>query len=129
MDKETNRLRDDLLAQFEPDGDKLAKYRKEVQAMLEANERTLRFQQQQARRMVIGTCFFLAGIVFTMLAYFLWDERPGVWLGFVVCFTLMCTGVEVTRYFLTRIRVEMLKEIKGLELQILELKEQLHRLP
>jgi len=48
MDNNPEPLRERLLAQFEPDRDKLAAYRKEVQAMLEKNERALRLQKWYA---------------------------------------------------------------------------------
>ena len=127
MDKQPEPLRERLLAQFEPDREKLATYRKEVQAMLEKNEQALRFQKRQARSMVIGTCFGLLGIGFMTLAYLLWGETPGVWLGFVVCFSLICAGIELVKYYVMRTRVEVLKEVKGLELQLLEIKEQLQK--
>jgi hypothetical protein len=127
MDKPPEPLRERLLAQFEPDRDKLATYRKEVQAMLEKNEQTLRLQERQVGLMVKGTFFFLLGIGFMTLAWLLWGESPGVWLGFVVCFSLICAGVELVKYYLIRTRVEILKEVKGLELQLLEIKEQLQQ--
>jgi hypothetical protein len=127
MDRKTERFRERLLAQFEPDRGKVADYRREVQAMLEKHERTLRFQERQARLMVIGTGFLLMGIGFMTVAYLLWGERPGVWLGFVACLGLMGAGVELVKYYVNRIRVELLKEVKGLELQLLEIKEQLQQ--
>ena len=125
MENKSESLRERLLAQFEPDREKIATYRKEVQAMLEKQEQTLRFQERQAKLMVRGTFFLLLGIGFTTLAGLLWGELPGVWLGFAVCFSLMCVGAELVKYYLKRMRVELLKEVKGLELQLLEIKEQL----
>src|SRR5262249_4545646 len=110
MDKQPEPLRERLLAQFEPDRDKLANHRREVQAMLEKNEQTLRFQTRQTRSMVIGTCFALLGTGFMTLAYLLWGEPPAVWLGFVVCFALICASVELVKYYIIRTRVEVLKD-------------------
>ena len=53
----------------------------------------------------------------------------GVWLGFVVCFSLICAGIELVKYYIMRTRVELLKEVKGLELQLLEIKEHLQHRP
>jgi hypothetical protein len=127
MDKKPEPLRERLLAQFEPDRGKLATYRKEVQAMLEKNERTLRLQKWYAGSIwifvvLMGTCFMtLAG---------LYSDKPaGIWLGLVACFFLIGAAVEVVKYFINRSRVEVLKEVKGLELQLLEIKEQLQKRP
>jgi hypothetical protein len=127
MENKPESLRERLLAQFEPDREKLATYRKEVQAMLEKNEQTLRFQKRQAERMVIGAFFGLMGIGFMTLAGLLWGEPFGAWLGFVACFTVIGASVELVKYYIERSRVEVLKEVKGLELQLLEIKEQLQQ--
>ncbi len=123
MDHKPEPLRERLLAQFEPDRNKLASYRKEVQAMLEQNERTLRWQKWYAGSIwifvvLMGTCFLtLAG---------LYSDKPAsLWLGLTACFFLIGAAVEMVKYFINRSRVEVLKEVKGLELQLLELKERL----
>jgi hypothetical protein len=115
-----------LLAQFEPERDKLASYKQEVQAMLEKNERMLRRQKLYAGFIwifvvLMGTCFLtLAGI---------FSDRPGgMWLGVSACFFLIAAAVELVKYFINRSQVVVLKEVKGLELQLLEIKEKLqHR--
>jgi hypothetical protein len=123
MDNKPEPLRERLLAQFEPDRDKLATYRKEVQAMLEKNERTLRRQKWYAGSIwifvvLVGTCFLTLGGVYS-------DRPAGIWLGVSACFFLIGAAVEVVKYFINRSRVEILKEVKGLELQLLEIKERL----
>jgi hypothetical protein len=35
----------------------------------------------------------------------------------------MCAGAELVKYYIPRAQVEMLKEVKGLELQLLGIKE------
>jgi hypothetical protein len=127
MENKSESLRERLLAQFEPDCEKLATYRKEIQAMLEKHEQTLRFQKRQADRMVIGAFFGLIGIGFVTLAGLLWGDPFGAWLGFVACFTVIGASVELVKYYIERSRVEVLKEVKGLELQLLEIKEQLQQ--
>jgi hypothetical protein len=61
------------------------------------------------------------------LAGLLWGEPFGAWLGFVACFTVIGASVELVKYYIDRSRVEVLKEVKGLELQLLEIKEQLQQ--
>lgn len=125
MEKKPEPLRERLLAQFEPDREKLATYQKEVKAMVEKNERVLRFQKWYAASIwifvvLMGTCFMtLAG---------LYSDKPNsMWLGLSACFFLIGAAVEMVKYFINRSRVELLKELKGLELQLLEIKEHLRQ--
>jgi hypothetical protein len=125
MDKKPEPLRERLLAQFEPDCEKLATYRKEVQAMLEKNVRTLRLQKWYAGSIWIfvvltGTCLMTLGGLYS-------DKPSSIWLGLVACFFLIGAAVEMVKYFINRSRVEVLKEVKGLELQMLEIKEHLQQ--
>lgn len=125
MDNKPKPLRERLLAQFEPDREKLAIHRKEVQAMLEKNERTLRLQKWYAGSIwifvvLMGTCFMVLGG--------LHSEKPAsIWAGLTACFFLIGAAVEMVKYFINRSRVEVLKEVKGLELQLLEIKERLQQ--
>ena len=116
-------LRERLLAQFEPDRHKLATYRMEVQTMLENNERTLRRQKWYAGS--IWIFMVLMGTAFLVLGGMRDDTPFGLWLGIFACFVLIGAAVEMVKYFINRSRVEVLKEVKGLELQLLELKERL----
>jgi hypothetical protein len=123
MDNKPEPLRDRLLAQFEPDSEKLAAHRKEVEAMLEQNERVLWWQGWYAGAIwvfvvMLGTAFFVLGGMRS-------DSPPGIFLGIFACFMLIGAAVELVKYFINRSRIEVLKEVKGLELQILELKERL----
>lgn len=123
MNPKPEPLRERLLAQFEPDRAKLATYQTEVQAMLAKNERTLRWQKWYAGSIwifvvLMGTCFMtLAGVYI--------NKPAAIWLGLVACFFLIGAAVEMVKYFINRSRVEVLKEVKGLELQLLEIKERL----
>jgi hypothetical protein len=125
MDNQSEPLRERLLAQFELDRGKLATYRKEIQAMLDKNERTLRLQKWYAGSIwifvvLMGTCFMTLGGFFS-------DKPAGLWLGLSSCFFLIAAAVELVKYFINRSRVEVLKEMKGLELQLLEIKERLQQ--
>jgi hypothetical protein len=126
MDQKPEPLRERLLAQSEPDRDKLATYRKEVQTMLEKQERTMRFQKWYAGSIwmfvvTLGTCFLVLGGLRG-------DTPVGAWLGIMACFFMIGPAVELIKYFINRSRIEVLKEVKGLELQLLELKEELRQL-
>jgi len=91
--------------------------------MLAKNERTLRLQKWYAGGIwiflvLMGTAFFVLGGLRT-------DTPVGVWLGTFACFVLIGAAVEMVKYFINRSRVEVLKELKGLELAVLEIKERL----
>jgi hypothetical protein len=53
------------------------------------------------------------------------DKPAAIWLGLSACFFLIGAAVEMVKYSINRSRVEVLKEVKGLELQLLEIKERL----
>jgi hypothetical protein len=125
MDNKPEPLRERLLAQFEPDREKLATYRKEVQTMLEKNERTLRWQKWYAGGIWIFVV--LLGTAFLVLGGLRGDTPVGAWLGIFACFVLIGAAVEVVKYFINRSRVEVLKEIKGLELQLLDIKDRVQQ--
>jgi hypothetical protein len=125
MEQKSEPLRERLLAQFEPDREKLATYRKEVQAMLEKNERTLRLQKWYAGSIWIFVIFVGTGFLF--LGGLRGDTPVGAWLGIFACFVLIGAAVELVKYFINRSRVEVLKEVKGLELHLLEIKERLQQ--
>jgi hypothetical protein len=122
-------LRDRLLAQHEPQANKIEEYRKGIQAMLERNETRLR------REKWFVVAFWLVVVAF--LTAFL------LWIGFAnptgmgaknLAFTSMAASVfvmvlygsiELLKHFVNRSRVEILKEVKGVEIQLLELREEL----
>ncbi|HEY2585242.1 MAG TPA: hypothetical protein VGI81_05715 [Tepidisphaeraceae bacterium] len=51
----------------------------------------------------------------------------GVWFGVLACFWFLFGAVELLKHFINRARVDVLREVKGLELRILELQEQLRK--
>jgi hypothetical protein len=117
-------MRERLLAQFEPDPDKLAACRKEIHAMLERNERRLRLERWFTGS--IWAFVVLLGVVLMYLGQ--QSSRPGaIWMGLTACFFASVFSIELVKYFINRARVDVLKHVKGLELQLLEIKEQLNR--
>lgn len=123
MEPKPDPLRERLLAQFKPDAGKLASHRKEIETMLEKQERTLRFQKWYA---AANWIFVVAlGTVFLTLAGMREMIPPGTLLGFLSLFFLIGGAVELLKCFMNGHRVELLKEVKGLELQVMEIREQL----
>jgi hypothetical protein len=55
------------------------------------------------------------------------NTTRGLWFGVLACFWLLVGAVELLKHFINRARVDVLREVKGLELRILELQEQLRK--
>jgi hypothetical protein len=123
MEPINDTLRDRLLVQVQPDPDRLARYREEVRIMLEQKERGLRWQQWTS----VGNWLF---VVLLMTAFMvvggMSGKVPNWFMPYILGLTLLIgAAVQLLSYHLNRSHVELLKEIKGLELQVRELKDQL----
>jgi hypothetical protein len=110
-------LREQLLAQIEPARVPYERYQQETEAML-------RDLEVRLRREKIGmTAYWLFAVFLTtsfllLYGYFGGDGRiVAVATAFVI---LIAAAVEVVKHFINRSRVEILREIKSLELRILE---------
>ncbi len=123
MESQHEGLREGLLAQSEPDSERLSVYRKEMKAMLEKNEKTLRTQKWYASGMWVFVV--LMTTAFLILGGMQKNAPVGVLLGTFTCILLIGAAVELLKYFLNRTRFELIKEMKGLEVQLLEIKEKL----
>jgi hypothetical protein len=122
-----HKIREQLLAQNEPTHEQRTQYEKETQAMLMKNEVGLWREKWGA-----GT-FWVYAIIFMTAA--LWitgyrnPNRPEV-IILGIAFMLLISGVaELIKHFINRSRVEVLKELKSMEMQLLDLKAQLSKQP
>jgi hypothetical protein len=114
-------LRECLLRQHMPDPEKLATYRKETQAMLEREERRLRFHARFTAAMWI---FFVAmGVMYALVAGWSADKPTKVYftIGITLMMLLFGGALQLIAGFIGRARLEVTKDIKGLELRIMEL--------
>jgi hypothetical protein len=114
------RLRERLLAQAAPAGDRIAGYRKEVRAMIEEKERRLRRERRVASSMWMYLVILCT--VFLVVGGFRGGEDR-LWFGILASFWFVFGSVFLLRYYLNRNRLEFLKEIKGLEIRLAELAE------
>lgn len=119
------RLRDSLLAQQTPDPARFAQYRKEIQMTLEQNERGLR----RERRYTVVLWLFLVAMctAFMIIGGLHSTTLSGLWFGVMACFWFLVGAVELLKHFINRARVDLLREVKGLELRVLELQQQLRK--
>jgi hypothetical protein len=113
-------LRDRLLAQ-QAASPKLDQYRKEMTAMLEQMERKLRLEKWFVGSLWI---FLVVTSVSMLLAGGQYIDSPkGTWFAIMACIWLLYGAVELLKHFMNRYRVELLKEIKHVELEVRELRE------
>jgi len=118
-----NRLRERLLAQSEPPPDALRKYRQEMETVLTKQENSLKWQKWVAASFWIYTV--LLGTSFLILAGNRPDVSPILLAVAGAFFLLIAAAVELLKYFINRSQSELLRAIKGLEVEVLELKEQM----
>jgi hypothetical protein len=118
MDKNEN-IRERLLARLPQPAD-VAAYRNEVAALLEKKEKALRFEKWN----VIPLWIFMAGLstAFLWLAGQRLDTPKGPYFASLACFSFLFGMVYLVPHFINRGRVELLKEIKQVQLQVLELR-------
>ena len=107
-----------LLALGRPNEDTLSRYRKEVTAMIEREQKRLRFETIFA---VVLWLFLVALIVpWLILASNYPLTPPRVWFGFALMFMALYGAMEMLKVFINRARVDLLKEVKEVELRVLE---------
>jgi hypothetical protein len=103
----------------------LAAYQQEVTSLLADNEKRLRRNKWTVVRVwifvvaVSGPFLWMAGRHF--------DTPQGNWYLGLACFWVLFGAVEVFKYVVQQGRVELLKEIKQIQLQVLELHASLNK--
>jgi peptidoglycan/LPS O-acetylase OafA/YrhL len=99
-------------------------YRRKVEAMIQEKERWLR---RGAWAAGAGYVTALLVAIALMVGGGLWFEGQlkAVWLGVNACFYLVLASVMAFSHLLARNRVEMLKELKGIEMRVIEIQQRL----
>jgi hypothetical protein len=122
-DKE-ERLHNRLIGKL-PDPANSAGYRREVDQLLQKNEKAF-LREKWGSRALWFFCIALA----TMYLWFSGDKLDSpkaAWFGCIACFWTIIGAVEVLKHFINRSRVELLKEVKQVQLQVLEVQAELQR--
>ena len=122
MTKKSNPFRDQLLALGQPTGDKLVRYQKETEAMIERMQKGLR-REKIGMWAIWGFAVLL--ITATLLIVGYRGRTPEVTMLATAFMILIYGGLEIVKHFINRSRVEILTEIKSLELHVLALEERL----
>ncbi len=122
MEPKNESVRDRLLASL-PQPENLAAYREEVEASLQKDQRGFRREKWGVGALWV----FMVGLstVFLVLGGRHLDKPVGLWFGTLACFLLIYPSVELLKHFINRSRVEILKEVKQVQLQVLELQASL----
>jgi hypothetical protein len=121
---ENKDLRDQLLAQQSPRPDKLANYRKEIKIMLEENDKKLNRHKWRANT---------TWIIYILVTMFLFtyagpiDQPRAAFMAALSSYFLLTGAVFLLEYFIHRSQIGVLKELKQVELQVLELREMLQK--
>ncbi|HEX9198865.1 MAG TPA: hypothetical protein VF865_04860 [Acidobacteriaceae bacterium] len=122
--EKTDNIRDRLLSHL-PQAANLVAYREEVASTLARNDKRLRIEKWGMAAM-----WLVAVGVFTacVMKGERWLDTPtGHFMEFVVLLLLVTGAVEVLKHFVNRTRVELLKEVKQVQLQVLELQASIQK--
>jgi len=115
-------VRDHLLARL-PQPENLAAYREEVALMLAKNRKAF---LREKWVVCVQLLFAVAFMTYLLLGGDrLFGTPKGVWLGTLALVLLLYAFVDVLKHFINRSRVEILKEVKQVQLQVLELQASL----
>ena len=110
----------ELLLSRLPQPENLAAYRDEVKALFAENEKRLRQNKSTVVRVwafVIAfsiPCLYMAGLYY--------GTSAGNWFLAMTLFWVLFGAIEIAKYAQNQGRVELLKEMKQVQLQILELR-------
>jgi hypothetical protein len=125
MEKQNDSMRERLLASLPQPGN-LAAYREETASLLAKHERALFWEKAPA---VI--CYFIACV--TVIVNWSWGQKMAgapnsfvwLWAGYAV----FVGAIQDLRYRIDRSKVDILKEVKQVQLQMLEVQASLQKHP
>lgn len=122
MQTDHDPLRDRLLGQMPLPAD-VAQHRARVNQMIEANQKRIR------RERIFVTAFWIFCVVSATVR--LWFSAESARLPrepFLACIFFTWGGVEIVKHHINSCRIDLLKELKQLQLQVFEL-EQTYKQP
>jgi hypothetical protein len=121
---DADRLRNDLLGQWQPTGLSYLNYRKEVETMIANQEKSLQREKRYTTAIwiyvVLLTTSFMAGSGLLMF-----HNIEGTWIAVSAVFWLLFGAVFFFIHQINKTRIEVIKEIKGVELRLAALEERL----
>jgi hypothetical protein len=124
MEKQNENLHDRLLARM-PQPENLAAYRKETEVLLAKHKRALFWEK------VPSTMLSLVAIGLFLVTFSPWGSKLGTrqiqFFYADACIFFFMSAIIELRYKIYQNRVELLKEVKQVQLQILELQASLNK--
>jgi hypothetical protein len=124
MEQQSSSVRDRLLARL-PQPKDLAAYREKVASGLEKSEKSLR------RERWISVALWIYAVAFITIPLTIgWlrlDTRGGASFGIAAFFLLITAAVQLVNHVTSASRVQILKEVKQVQLQVLELQASLQK--
>lgn len=112
-------IRERLLSRL-PQPANIAAYQDEVTSLLAENERRLRRNKWTVARVWIFVV--LVSVPFLWMAGAHFNTAEGNWFLGLVVFWVLFGAIEIAKYEHNQGRVQLLKEVKQVQLQILELR-------
>ena len=112
-------FRDQLLAQEMSSNKLYKKYRGEDEKMIDKESKALR--RQKWITLAVWIFIVLLCTAFLLIGGYSKDPTMKLWFGILACFCFMFGTVYLFGYFINRSRVELLKEMKEIQLRIFEL--------
>ncbi len=122
MKQENDNMRDRLLARL-PQPENLAAYREETASLLAKHEKALFWER------MLPTLFGWSAAAFVMV-YIFWGRKLNLTTTYIMsvwAFFFVVGAVFDLRYRIYRSKVDMLKELKQVQLQVLELQASLQK--
>jgi hypothetical protein len=89
--------------------------------MLEREEAALRRQKHMVTWMWLG--IVVGATVFMTVGGFRSNTLQGIWFGISACFWFLFGTVFMVQYYINHSRIALLKELKQIQLQVLELRD------
>ena len=124
MENKDESMQDRLRSRL-PKPSNSADYRREVAQLLEKNDKAFLREKWGARALWIF-CVCL-GTAYLWFGGAKLDTPKAAWFGCLACFWLIVGAVELLKNFINRSRVELMREVKQVQLQVLELQEALNK--
>jgi len=122
MEKQNDSMRERLLARM-PRPENLAAYREETTSLLARHEKALFWE-----KMVSTACYVVVSA--EGIAVFFWGQKfitTTIQSAWILGLVLFVAAVAEMRYRIYRSKVDLLKEVKQVQLQVLELQASLRK--
>jgi len=120
MQQKGESIRELLLARL-PQPENLQAYRNEVAELLDENQKRLRRNKWTVVRVWIFVAVVSAPFLWMAGAHF--NTPQGNWFLGLACFWVLFGAIEIVKYVTNQGRVELLKELKQVQLQVIELRD------